>query len=93
MKLIKEIKLNPNYQEKDLLNAICKKTKLISKDIMSYEIITLGIDARKKPNVKIVLNIAINVKKEKVYLLKNFEDIIPDHQGLSYNKKSSKTIT
>lgn len=90
MKLIKEIKLNPNYQEKDLLNAICKKTKLISKDIMSYEIITLGIDARKKPNVKIVLNIAINVKKEKVYLLKNFEDIIPDHQGISYNKKSSK---
>ncbi|MBE7082314.1 MAG: hypothetical protein E7378_01355 [Clostridiales bacterium] len=89
MKLITELKLNLNYNQDDIYSAICKKTKLNKKDIHSFEIIKLGIDARKKPDVKYVLNVAISVDKKCEAKLKNFEDIIPDHAGLQYDKSST----
>ena len=89
MKLITQIKLIPSYKEQDLINAICKKTKTTSNDIINYEIIKLGIDARKKPDVYIVLNVAVNFKNYCLKKLKNFEDINPDHMGLSYEKKEN----
>lgn len=91
MKLITEIKLKYSHTKQDLLKSICKKAKISEKDIKNYEIIKFGIDARKKPDILFVYNVAIDVEKSLLNKLKNFEDITPDHSGLDY-AKSKKDI-
>ena len=51
MKLIKEMKLPVDFSENDLVNEICKKAKINSKVIKKYEILKMGLDARKKPDI------------------------------------------
>ena len=82
MKLVKEINLLPGYSKNDITKAICKKTGLCKQDILQYEIVKLGVDARRKPNVHFVLNVAIDVSKDKHYCVRKLEDIFPDHTGL-----------
>lgn len=90
MKLLKEIKLNPNFNESDIFSAINKKYKIAKKDINSYEIIKQGIDARKKPDVKYVLNIAVSPSDKSASKFEGFEDVDVDHSGLKYPCKKSK---
>ena len=61
MKLITELKLNPGFSDTDVYNSICKKSNVRRCDILSYEIIKQGIDARKKPNVFYVVSVALDV--------------------------------
>lgn len=91
MKLINEIKLNYKHTNQELINAISKKAKISPNDIKNYEIVKMGIDARKKPNILFVYNVAIDVEKSMQNKLKNFEDFTPDHSGLDY-PKSKKDI-
>ena len=83
MKLIKEIKLKPGFSENDILREVEKITKINRKDVLGYEIVKEGIDARHKPNVFYVLNVAINVADGELKKLDGFEDIIPDHSGFN----------
>ena len=89
MKLITEIKLKPEYSEEDLISAICSRAKINKKNLRSYEIIKQGIDARKKPNVYYVMNVAIDVDECAYKQLLNFQDIVPDHSGLIYEQVCS----
>ena len=84
MKLIKEIKLKPGFSENDILREVEKITKINRKDVLGYEIVKEGIDARHKPNVFYVLNVAINVADGELKKLDGFEDIIPDQIGRAH---------
>jgi len=86
MKLITEIKLNPGFTNDDLLQKICQHTNLSQNEIVRYELVKLGIDARKKPNVFYVANVAVEVFNNAVLKLKNYKDYFPDHSGLEYKK-------
>ncbi|MDY2696265.1 MAG: hypothetical protein SOV27_03800, partial [Eubacteriales bacterium] len=88
MKLITEIKLKYNHTKQDLINEIAKRTKISTNNIISYEIVKMGIDARKKPKILFVYNVAVNVDSKVQNKLKNFEDIVVDHKGLEYTKKN-----
>ena len=48
----------------------------------------MGIDARKKPDVCYVINVAVDVVEKMNYKLKKFPSITPDHEGLMYNKNN-----
>lgn len=87
MILINEIKLKYNHSKQDLVDAIAKKVKILPDDISSFEIIKMGIDARKKPNILFVYNVAIDVKDNVKYKFKDFENIMADHKGLEYQKQ------
>ncbi len=89
MKLITEIKLKPNHLNQELLKEVAKKAKISENLIKNYEIIKFGIDARKKPNVYFVYNVAIDVDKKHLQKLKCFEDVYPDHDGLVFEKAKS----
>lgn len=82
MKLIENIKLKINYEKKDLINFILKKTKISEKNIKNIEIIKKSIDARKKPDIFYNLSVAIETDKK----LNNFKDIVVDKTGLNYDK-------
>ena len=63
MKLIEGLKLDIGYTQVDLLNAISEKLGINVKDISKYQILKEGLDARRKPNVHYVLNVAIETDK------------------------------
>lgn len=90
MKLITEIKLKPNYKESDFIEEVIKKAKIKKQDLLSCEIVKMGIDARRKPKVYYVVNVAIEAKDESK--LKGFQDYILDKSGLEYERNESENI-
>ena len=86
MKLLTEIKIVPNYTETDVFDGIAKKYHLFRDEIEEFEIVKSSLDCRKKPQIFVSLNIAVQVKnkaKNKVYKL---NDILVNHEGVSYQK-------
>ena len=86
MKLASELKVKIGYNKDDIFEAIKKKYHIFPDEILSYEIIKESIDSRKKPNIQIVLNVGIKVKKSAYNKAKKLNDILVDRTGLSYNK-------
>ena len=56
-----QITLPIKFSDCDILSQISKTLKIKIADIKSFEIFKLSIDARKKPNVKYVASIGINL--------------------------------
>lgn len=92
MKLLTELKVKLNYNENDIYESIYKKYRLKRGEIRRYLIIRESLDARKKPNVFISLNIAVEVVKSAQYKIKDTKDIEPLTQGLEYEKLNLKCL-
>ena len=92
MKLIEQIKINANQNEQDLLNVLAKKAKIPLQGIKNYQILKMGIDARKKPKVFFVYNVAIEVDKKYQQKLSGFADVVVDKSGLCYPKLNRQDL-
>ena len=57
-----QISLPIKYQNDDIKKQICKSLRISDKDILSFEILKLSIDARKKPDVKYVASLGVILK-------------------------------
>ena len=68
---VHEIKRSINEEEAILLPRIVKKINVKKEDIISYEIIKESIDARKKPDIYIVYEVAVSLKNEEELLNKH----------------------
>lgn len=86
MKLLTELKLNLNYKEEDVFQAIYKKYKLSRAEILDYDIVRESLDARKKPDVFVKLNVAVSVVNNAKFKVKNCSDIVVNHNGVEYEK-------
>lgn len=86
MKLLTELKVKIGYTESDVFEAIAKKYHIFRNEIEKYEIVKESLDSRKKPNVVISLNIAVEVKKTAFNRVKKLNEILVDHKGLEYKK-------
>lgn len=82
MKLITELKVKFDYKKEDVLLAIYKKHRLLPNEILDFEIVRESLDARKKPNIFMCLNVAVNVMQSAEKKLKNLENIDVDHKGI-----------
>lgn len=69
------IKLNIGFDDNEILEKIAKKLKISSRNIHNFEIVKLSIDARKKPNVFYVANVAVELdnKLEKKFAELSYE--------------------
>ncbi len=85
MKLLTELKLDINYDESDVYQAIQKKYNIFRNEIDGFEIIKESIDCRKKPNIFKILNIAANINRKALKKTKHLQDIEVDHLGLEYS--------
>lgn len=65
---INQIKLRPEYQEQELHKKIASILKVLPSDIIEVKLLKQSIDARKKPDVFLVLSVAVLVKNENVVL-------------------------
>jgi len=90
MKLLSEIKVKIGYNTSDVLFAIRKKYNLFADEILKWEIVKESIDARKKPDVFMKLNIAVEVKKQALKKVQKLNDIFPDHSGFDDKKLDFK---
>lgn len=59
---LEQISLPINFSEADILGDICKKLNTDAKNVQKFEILKLAIDARKKPNIKYVASLAVELK-------------------------------
>ena len=81
MKLLTELKVKMNYKIGDVLFAIRKKYDLFAEEINKFEIVKESIDARKKPDVFIKINVAVDVKNYAKKKVQNLNDVFPNHDG------------
>ena len=65
---IGQLTLLPNHTESDLLQKIAKTLRVSKDDILHYEIRKQSIDARKKPDIKYVYTVDIEVRQEQAVL-------------------------
>lgn len=82
MKLLTELKLKFGYKKEDIFLAIKKKYNLFAEEIAAFEIVKESLDARKKPDIFIKLNVAVSVKNNALKKLKNCGDIEVSHAGI-----------
>ncbi len=82
MKLLTELKVKINYTKDDILASIKKKYNIFADEIVSWEIVKESIDARKKPDVFMKLNVAVDVKKMALKKTSTLNDVFPNHEGL-----------
>ena len=86
MKLLTEIKVGLKYNEQDIFDAIRKKYGVFRDEIEKLEIVRESLDSRKKPNIIISLNVAVDVKKSAFNKLKKCNDILVDKSGVEANR-------
>ncbi len=67
---IGQLKLNPDHTDTDLLRAIAKTLRVAEKEIRSYNIKKRSLDARKKPQVKYIYTVDVDVANEQRVLKK-----------------------
>jgi len=68
---IDQIKLPILFSNADIEKEICKNLNISKNLILSYEILKLSIDARKKPNIKYIASIGVNLESEAEKKFKN----------------------
>lgn len=86
MKLLSEIKVRIGYNSNDVLLSIRKKYNIFADEIVKWEIVKESIDARKKPDVFMKLNVAVEVKKQALKKVQKINDIFPNHSGFIEEK-------
>lgn len=86
MKLLTELKVKVNYNEIDIFNAIRKKYGVFRDEIEKYYIVRESLDSRKKPDVFISLNVAIQPKKSAISKLKKCNEISVSFAGVEFEK-------
>ena len=90
MKLLSEIKVKIGYNSSDVLFGIRKKYNLFADEILNWEIVKESIDARKKPDVFMKLNVAVEVNKQALKKVQKLPDIFPSHGGFDVEKLDFK---
>ena len=68
---VREIKLSLNEDKNNIKNKIAKKIHVNERDILDYTIIKESIDARKKPDIMLVYEVAVTVTNEDKVLSHN----------------------
>ena len=87
---IDNIVLNPSFNCDDLVKAIVKKLNVKQNEIKNIVYLKKSIDARRKPNVKIILSVAVELNSDKTCA--GFQSYEPDFSGLSYEKINKKVL-
>ena len=57
-----QISLPIKHTNLDIEQAICKTLKIKKENISFFEILKLSIDARKKPNIKYIASVGVDLK-------------------------------
>lgn len=86
MKLLTEIKVGLNYTETDMFLAMQKKYGVFKHEIEKFQIVRESLDCRKKPNIFISLNVAVQPKKSALNKLKKCGDISVNTKGVEFEK-------
>lgn len=86
-----QISLPIKYTNLDIEQSVCRALKIKKEDIVFFEILKLSIDARKKPNIKYIASLGVNLKNnlENKFAKLKYEknDKLLKYSQLQSNKK------
>ncbi len=88
---IDNLTFKPEYKNLDLNKKIASLLKVNETEINKVITLKKSIDARRKPDVKIVLSVAVELNTKKS--VKGFENVEPNFNGLVYNKIEQKGLS
>lgn len=79
---VDNLSFSPNYNNDTIINKISSVLHIKPNEILSYTIVKKSIDARRKPDVKIMLTLAVELKSYNI--VKGYDNIELDYTGLKY---------
>ena len=82
MKLLTEIKVCLKHTNKDIFEAIRKKYGVFEHEIEKFQIVRESLDCRKKPNIVVSYNIAVELKNSAKNKLKKCNDVVVNKCGV-----------
>lgn len=85
MLLVNQVKLYPDYSKADLRKKTASILKVFEEDIVSINVEKVSIDARKKPEVFLILSLIVEVKNEKSVLKRNTNGQVSLYEEVKYN--------
>lgn len=80
----------PEYTNLDLNKKIASTLKVADNEVKKVVILKKSIDARRKPDVKIVLSVAVELKTKSS--VKGFENVEPNFDGFVYEQLNKKCL-
>ena len=83
-----QVTLPIKYTENDIVFSVCKTLKLKKEDVKNFELLKLSVDARKKPNIKYVASVGLNLNGnlEKRFAKYNYAKV---DKKLKYKQKQT----
>ena len=79
---VDNLSFSPDYNNDTIINKLSSVLHIKTNDILGYTIVKKSIDARRKPDVKIMLTLAVELKSYNN--VKGYENIELDYTGLKY---------
>ena len=79
---VDNLSFSPDYNNDTIINKISSVLHVKPNEILSYTIVKKSIDARRKPDVKIMLTLAVELKSYNN--VKGYDNIELDYTGLKY---------
>lgn len=79
---VDNLSFSPDYNNDTIINKISSVLHVKPNEILSYTIVKKSIDARRKPDVKIMLTLAVELKSYNI--VKGYDNIELDYTGLKY---------
>lgn len=84
MLIIRELKLRPGYSYDDLLKKVSSTLHVLPEDVLELSIDRQSIDARKKPDIFIILSVIAKVKYEESVLKHCKSDTVSVYENIPY---------
>ena len=79
---VDNLSFSPDYNDDTIINKLSSVLHIKPNEILDYTIVKKSIDARRKPDVKIMLTLAVELKSYNN--VKGYENIELDYTGLKY---------
>lgn len=70
---LEQVSIPIKFTDEDILNQVTKILKINKKEIQTFELLKLSIDARKKPNIKYIASVCVELKNNLESRFKNLE--------------------
>ena len=87
MIIVNQLKLKPGFSDNELIRKLTSALKILPEDLLSFEIEKQSIDARRKPEIFMILSVVCNVRHEESVLRRVNDGSVSLYNPPVYNFK------
>ena len=91
MLLVNQLKLRPGYSDRDLKKKLAAAMHIFEDEISDINIEKISVDARKKPDIFLILSVSCNVKHESAVLRRHNDGSVVKFEPVKYKYEITGT--